>query len=368
MIQVTEKETDEKSEWDISKKLINWYLKNKRELPWRETRDPYVIWISEIILQQTRVAQGLDYFLRFIERFPNVHALAEAEEDEVLKYWQGLGYYSRARNLHAAAKMIETKFNGQFPSQYQDVLSLKGVGEYTAAAIVSSAWDQTYPVVDGNVFRVLARFFAWDIPIDTSKGKKEFTNLARELMDPSEARLHNQAIMEFGALYCVPQNPDCPRCIFADKCLSYATGKVQSYPVKSHKTKTRDRYFHYFHIIYNGYTWLHRREGKDIWTGLYEFPLIETDKPMDFVALQQTEAFRALLEGMENVAVQIDQPKEKHILSHQILYITFYRIVVNKRPDTLSGYLPVLVQDVDKYAVPRIIHIYLEKMQGKLEE
>lgn len=206
----------------------------------------------------------------------------------MLKYWQGLGYYSRARNLHAAAKDIMERFDGIFPGRYEDVISLKGIGEYTAAAIVSFVWNQPYPVVDGNVFRVLSRLFAVDTPIDTPRGKKAFTELAGLVMDPRYAGQHNQAIMELGALQCVPQNPDCEACPLKERCAAYGTGDVQTYPVKQKKTKTRDRYFHYLYIIYKGKTWLARRKGKDIWEGLYEFPLIETDKAMDFAELQTT--------------------------------------------------------------------------------
>ena len=234
---------------ETSRLLRGWYRIHKRELPWRESSDPYVIWISEIILQQTRVAQGMDYFLRFTGRFPDVASLASAEEDEVLKYWQGLGYYSRARNLHAAAKDIMERFGGVFPERYEDVISLKGVGEYTAAAIVSFVWGRPYPVVDGNVFRVLSRLFAVDIPIDTAKGKKAFAELAGLVMDPRHAGQHNQAMMELGALQCVPQNPDCEACPLKGRCAAYGAGEVQAYPVKRAKARTRDRYFHYLYII-----------------------------------------------------------------------------------------------------------------------
>ncbi|MDF9830171.1 A/G-specific adenine glycosylase [Parabacteroides sp. PF5-6] len=363
----SEEEIAAAGKW-MSRRLIDWYLEHKRDLPWRETRDPYIIWISEIILQQTRVAQGMDYFHRFIRRFPDVSSLAAAAEDEVLKYWQGLGYYSRARNLHAAARMIEEQHNGRFPESYPEVLALKGVGEYTAAAIVSAAWNAPYPVVDGNVFRVLSRLFALDTPIDSGKGKKAFTRLAGWLMDPAEARLYNQAMMEFGALQCTPKNPDCRQCVLADKCLAYASGEVQAYPVKQHKTKTRDRYFHYFHILSGNRTWLHRRTGKDIWAGLYEFPLIETEGPVDFAELQKTEAFQSLFGAAGHLRITVEQPKEKHILSHQVLYITFYRIEIEKVPESLQTYLPVAAETLEEYAVPRIIHIYLEKWLGKLEE
>ncbi|MDH6535563.1 A/G-specific adenine glycosylase [Parabacteroides sp. PM5-20] len=352
----------------ISRILVDWYHIHKRELPWRETEDPYIIWISEIILQQTRVTQGMDYFLRFVTRFPQVSDLAQASEDEVLKYWQGLGYYSRARNLHAAAKEIMNRFNGVFPCTYTDVLSLKGVGEYTVAAILSFAWNQPYPVVDGNVFRVLSRLFALDIPIDTTKGKKQFTHLAGLLMNPSEARSHNQAVMEFGALQCIPQNPDCSICPLMTQCMAFQNAEVQSYPVKQHKTKTRNRYFHYFHILYKDRTWLYRRKGKDIWTGLYEFPLIETAHRMDFSDLQQTEEFQKLFATAGRLVVSIERPKEKHVLSHQIIYAVFYRIEIEQMSEALQTYLEIPSEEIEKYAVPRLIHIYLEKSGINLAE
>lgn len=222
----------------FSRILLDWYAEHKRELPWRETKDPYRIWISEIILQQTRVAQGYEYFQRFVERFPDLVALAEADEDEVMKYWQGLGYYSRARNLHAAARSM----NGVFPRTYEDVRALKGVGDYTAAAICSIAYDMPYAVVDGNVYRVLSRYFGVETPIDSTQGKKLFASLAQEMLDEKHAALYNQAIMDFGAIQCTPQSPSCMFCPLADSCSALATGKVNLLPVKQHKTKTTDRY------------------------------------------------------------------------------------------------------------------------------
>jgi len=216
---------------ELADKLIGWYEENKRDLPWRDTKDPYRIWISEIILQQTRVAQGYDYFVRFMERFPDVIALADADEDEVMKYWQGLGYYSRARNLHSAARSIRDA--GGFPTTYQGVLALKGVGEYTAAAICSFAYDMPYAVVDGNVYRVLSRWLGIDIPIDSTEGKKLFARMAQELMDEHRPALYNQAIMDFGALQCMPASPDCLFCPLADSCLALAQGKVDVLPVSS---------------------------------------------------------------------------------------------------------------------------------------
>ncbi|WP_280748874.1 A/G-specific adenine glycosylase [Parabacteroides sp. PF5-9] len=352
----------------ISKMLIIWYDKHKRDLPWRKSTDPYIIWVSEIILQQTRVDQGKDYFERFTGRFPDISSLANASEDDVLKYWQGLGYYSRARNMHTAAKMIVEKYDGIFPADYKTILSLRGIGEYTAAAIASFVWNQPCPVVDGNVFRVLARLFAIDTPVDTTAGKKIFFDLAGSILDPQYAGVHNQAIMEFGALQCVPRNPECLICPLMNICIAYASGEVQNYPVKRHKTKTRNRYFHYFYIVYNGYTWLHRREGKDIWNGLYEFPLIETESPMDFSQLQQTAAFQELFRQAGRLTISTSNLPIKHVLSHQVLYARFYRVELNGQLDSLDNYLRVLQQDIDQYAIPRLIHIYLENLDRKLPD
>ena len=300
----------------------------------------------------------MDYFLRFTERFPDVASLASAEEDEVLKYWQGLGYYSRARNLHAAAKDIMERFDGIFPGRYEDVISLKGIGEYTAAAIVSFVWNQPYPVVDGNVFRVLSRLFAVDTPIDTPRGKKAFTELAGLVMDSRYAGQHNQAIMELGALQCVPQNPDCEACPLKERCAAYGTGDVQTYPVKQKKTKTRDRYFHYLYIIYKGKTWLARRKGKDIWEGLYEFPLIETDKAADFAELAATAAFRELLgNGRWHLRRSVTMPG--HQLSHQLLHAVFHRIEC----DAMPAFPSVETAALGGYALPRLIDRYLTKYQ-----
>ena len=352
---------DEKS-LEISNLLIKWYKKNKRNLPWRESSDPYVIWVSEIILQQTRVAQGLDYFLRFVNRFPDVLSLARADEDEVLKYWQGLGYYSRARNLHFAAKTICDLYGGVFPSSYHEVLSLKGVGEYTAAAIVSFAWNQPYSVVDGNVYRVLSRLYALETPIDTTQGKKQFAELAAMILDVQQPGLHNQAIMELGALQCIPQNPDCLQCPVAVKCMAFATNRVMSFPVKSKKTKTRNRYFHYFYIIYNGQTWLHRRSGKDIWEGLYEFPLIETESAMDFTDISETEEFKRLFSDVGHVQLSVGLANVKHVLSHQVLYATFYKVEIEQPGQALAEYIPVKLDALGDYAVPRLVHLFLERL------
>ncbi|GHU82835.1 A/G-specific adenine glycosylase [Bacteroidia bacterium] len=350
---------------NVSDILTTWYQDNKRDLPWRKVHDPYLIWISEIILQQTRIAQGMDYYLRFVERFPDIYSLAEAPEDEVLRYWQGLGYYSRARNLHEAARTLAKQFGGKFPTEYEAIRSLKGIGDYTAAAITSLAWDLPYPVVDGNVFRVLSRLFALDTPIDTGKGKKIYTELAASIMPKSDTGLHNQAIMEFGALQCVPQNPDCKHCPLQAQCLGYATGTPQAYPVKQNKTKTRNRYFHYLNIIYKSKTWLNRRSGKDIWKGLYEFPLIETVSPADFADLQQTEAFHHLLSDAGELQISLEISNLKHVLTHQTLYASFYKVEINEPIASLQQYIEVPIDSLDRYAVPRLIQLYLEKTGEK---
>jgi len=339
--------------------LIEWYSENKRALPWRDTKDPYYIWISEIILQQTRVAQGYDYYQRFIMRFPDIKSLADAEQTEVLKYWQGLGYYSRARNLHEAAKDIMTRFQGIFPSNYDDIISLKGIGEYTAAAIVSIVWNQPYPVLDGNVFRVLSRLFSIETPIDTGKGKKEFINWANLLISPEYAALHNQAIMEFGALQCTPQNPVCDKCPLINDCLGYISGKVRLLPIKQNKTKTRNRYLNYIHIVNKDWTYLQRRSNKDIWEGLFEFPLIETEQMLDFEDLQATEEFRTLFEETGTQILLKLKGDIKHVLSHQVLYVTFYKVEIQNENDFLRKYTKVAISTLDDYPVSRLISSYL---------
>src|ERR1043165_6651460 len=256
----------------FSGKIMTWYEQNKRDLPWRNTRDPYLIWLSEVILQQTRVDQGMAYYHKFAEAFPTVKDLAKADSDKVMKLWQGLGYYSRARNLHAAAKMVAGKYKGVFPASYEGIKELKGVGDYTAAAIASFAFKLPHAVVDGNVYRVLSRVFGIETPIDSTQGKKEFNKLANELLDISNPADHNQAVMEFGSQFCKPVNPDCKSCFFNTKCFAFKHSKVPELPVKSKKTKVRSRYLNYFIIVdKNGSIFVHKRQKKDIWEGLYEF-------------------------------------------------------------------------------------------------
>lgn len=349
---------------EIAKVLIDWYSENKRELPWRETRDPYRIWISEIILQQTRVVQGLEYYYRFMERFPDVNALAEAEADEVMKYWQGLGYYSRARNLHAAAKAVAEHFGGRFPNDYRAVRSLKGIGEYTAAAICSFAWRQPYAVVDGNVYRVLSRLFGIDMPIDSTEGKKYFAELAQELLSRERPDLYNQAIMDFGAVQCVPKSPDCLFCPLRESCVAYATGRIGTLPVKAGKTVVKPRYFNYLVIRCGGKTLLSLRQGKDIWQGLYEYPLVETEQAMDFAELQQTGAYRRLLQDAGEIRVEGMLEMPKHVLSHRVIYARFYELQVERFTEGMNAYLPVADEDEDRFAVSRLIGLYREKRRN----
>jgi len=268
---------------DFANSLTRWYLKNKRDLPWRNTQNPYFIWLSEIMLQQTRVAQGMPYFFAFTNAFPTVFDLANASEEQVLKLWQGLGYYSRARNLHKTAQFVATELDGKFPDTYKELIKLKGVGEYTAAAIASFSFDENVPVVDGNVFRVLSRYFDIETDILSSGAKKEFTALAYELMSKDNPALFNQAIMEFGALQCVPKNPNCEVCPLNNGCLALQKNKVDQLPVKSKKTKVKNRFFNYVVFLdENQNTIIQKRSDKGIWHNLYEFPLIETETEIDF--------------------------------------------------------------------------------------
>jgi A/G-specific adenine glycosylase len=341
--------------------VTKWYESNKRELPWRETTDPYKIWLSEIILQQTRVNQGLNYYLRFIERFPDVKALANADENEILKLWQGLGYYSRARNIHAAAKMIVEKHDGVFPTDHKDILALKGIGDYTAAAITSFAYNQPYAVVDGNVFRVLARVFGVDTPIDSVKGKKEFTRLASDLLDKKRPSLHNQAIMEFGALQCVPLSPACGQCVLNDFCVAYLTDSVINFPKKEQKLKQRERFFNYFFITEHNYTYLNKRTGKDVWHNLYEFPLIETDEAVGWEKLVLTEQFKALFASRQEVEITGNVYQVKHVLSHQIIHTSFYRISVGAASENLRRYKRIEIGELEDYPVSRLTELFLQK-------
>ncbi|MCD7971390.1 MAG: A/G-specific adenine glycosylase [Candidatus Azobacteroides sp.] len=354
------------SSYFISDVLVEWYEQNKRDLPWRRTTDPYIIWISEIILQQTRVNQGMDYFLNFIAHFPDVKTLAEAHEDEVMKSWQGLGYYSRARNLHQAAKDIVERYGGFFPSSYQEILSLKGIGEYTAAAIASFSFNLPHAVVDGNVFRVLSRLFAIEDMIDSSSGKKIFSGLAQELLRPENATQHNQAIMEFGALHCTPVAPNCRECPLQEKCQAYARKSVLNYPKKKPRKETRKRYFNYFHIEKDNCIFLRKRTGNDIWKNLYELPLIEAPVRLSLDEISSLPEFMEFFPQVDSTLFWQISYRDKHILSHQTLHTVFYK--VNDLPDMQyfeNNCIKVPFQELDKYAVSSLTDKYLEKIRKR---
>jgi A/G-specific adenine glycosylase len=342
---------------NFSNVLIKWYLQNKRDLPWRNTTNPYQIWLSEIMLQQTRVAQGMPYFLSFTTAFPTVFDLAAANEEEVLKLWQGLGYYSRARNLHKTAQYIASDLNGIFPGNYADLLKLKGVGEYTAAAIASFSYNEVVPVVDGNVFRVLSRYFDIETDIAQASAKKEFAALAFELIPKDNPATFNQAIMEFGALQCVPKSPNCGICVFNESCAALQKKKVDQLPVKSKKVKVRNRYFNYLVVAdENENTIIQKRTDKGIWHNLYEFPLIETDKEedFDFITEQiQSDYFQ------DNSIISILEDNDKsiiHKLSHQHLHIKFWKVNLNGSIE--NGINNTVLRT---FPFPIVIHNFIEK-------
>ncbi len=332
--------------------IEEWFAANGRSLPWRETEDPYCIWLSEVILQQTQVAQGMAYYKRFLERFPDVHSLASATEDEVMLLWQGLGYYSRARHLHAAARQIDAM--GVFPSDYKSIRRLPGVGDYTAAAIASIAFGQSYAVVDGNVYRVLARYFGLQTPIDSTEGRKEFRILADEMLDHARPGLYNQAIMDFGAVQCVPRNPSCSVCPLMDSCQAWADRQVELLPRKSRRQKITDRYFTYLYISSaDGKLLIRRRGAGDIWQGLYQLPLIETDSPL----------------GPEELSARLPECRLEllcngltHQLTHQLLHVQCYAVDSVPLDETLAEGLWVPLQNLQDYAMPQLLVRILQKI------
>ena len=341
---------------EIIIQLLAWYDANCRDLPWRSTRNPYYIWISEIILQQTRVAQGYDYFVRFVERFPTVEALAEAPEDEVMRMWQGLGYYSRARNLHAAARQVVAM--GGFPNDYESIRSLRGVGDYTAAAIASFAFDIPKAAVDGNVCRVWSRVFGIDEPIDSARGKQMITEAAQTLLPVNQAAKYNQAVMEFGALQCVPRNPDCANCPLADKCVALSEGRVGQLPVKSHKTKVAPRYLTYLYIHTNEGLLLHKRTAEDIWKNLYELPLIETAESSSVDDMLSSREFAFWHELIPSYIYKGSVEGVKHVLSHRILHVAFHELEVQGFMPCPEGFIFVPYGDLHRFALPRVIERY----------
>jgi len=343
----------------FSDKILHWYGENKRSLPWRETRDPYKIWLSEVILQQTRVAQGMPYYEKFAASFPKVHDLAGASEEQVLKLWQGLGYYSRARNMHAAAKTVVAELNGKFPNTYKGLLQLKGVGDYTASAIASFCFDELRPVVDGNVYRVLARYFGVDIPINSATGTKYFKSLATKVMSTTNIRDYNQGIMEFGAIQCAPKRPYCLHCPLNESCAALAGNRVHELPVKLNKTKVKVRHFNYL-VVFGPeqQTLIEQRRGKGIWQNLYQFPLLETEEEAKIIDEIEHNGLP------DDTDVEISLYNEKpivHKLSHQHLYTKFWLVKTNKPLadgvawDKITDFpVPVLIADfIESFSVKK---------------
>jgi A/G-specific adenine glycosylase len=340
--------------------LMQWYNQNRRDLPWRNTTDAYIIWLSEIILQQTRVDQGMPYFYRFVETYPTVTAFAAATEDEILKLWQGLGYYSRGRNMLKTAQLVQEKFNGKFPDQYDDLIALKGIGEYTAAAISSFAANQAKAVVDGNVSRVIARYLGITEAINSTKGKKLFQQLADELLNKETPGLHNQAMMEFGALQCKPKNPDCSVCPVQQGCYAFNNNMVGQLPAKLKTVKVKNRYFNYFLITYDDNVLLNKRGDNDIWANMYDLPLIETKE------LYTTEQLFSSPDIISTFSI-IPQiitiyPLQKHILTHQHIYARFYHIYLDPNEIKLEQTLFFTkVKNLNNLALPKIIFLFLTK-------
>jgi len=341
--------------------LLKWYKKNKRDLPWRRTNDPYRIWVSEIILQQTRIEQGWDYYLRFLQKFPDLHVLAEAKEEDVLKLWQGLGYYSRARNIHAAAREIMTFHRGIFPKTYDGIRKLKGIGDYTAAAISSIAFGIPSPVLDGNVLRFFSRFFGIGESVDTQKGKTVVLEKAKKLISHERPGDFNQAIMEFGALQC-KLTPDCKICPLKSGCVAFRGNRIAEYPVKSKKQGQRTRYFHYLFITTGKgkkrSVFLKKRTGNDIWKNLFDFPLIETEKAVSLKKLVQSKKWNDLF-SKRKVELLKESKAYRHILTHQVIVTKFYHLEIS--PHAKLPFLKVHITEVGKYPVSRLVEKYLLK-------
>lgn len=348
---------------NFTKNLLRWFETNHRPMPWKGEKNPYFVWLSEIILQQTRVEQGLPYFLTFKENFPTIKDLADASEDKVMLLWQGLGYYSRARNLHFTAKYIAYDLNGVFPNTYEEIIKLKGIGTYTAAAIAAFAYDLPYAVVDGNVYRVLSRYFGIETPIDSTEGQKEFAVLANDLMPKKRSADFNQAIMDFGATHCTPRNPNCSACLLRMDCVGFNTQKNDFLPIKSKKIKKTERFFNYLIINCDGFVYLRKRMEKDIWQNLYEFPMIETENLIDVLELQKLSFWRDLLEN-ETDKMPIISKNYKQILTHQKIWATFYELELNedlnKKMIETANLIRIKKTNLDKFAFPKIIDLFLK--------
>lgn len=347
--------------------LIDWYNKEKRDLPWRNTNNPYHIWLSEIILQQTRVDQGLPYYLKFVDKYPTIKELANAKDDDVMKLWQGLGYYNRAANMLKTARIIEQEFGGVFPSTYEGLIGLKGIGPYTAAAIASFAYNLPHAVVDGNVYRVLARIFGIAEPINSTTGKKMFAELAEELLPKKQVAVHNQAIMEFGAMVCKPKQPLCATCLFTEICHAYRNGAIDRLPVKEKKRQPVKRYFNYLIIVTpDNHTFIRQRNNEGIWNGLFEFPLVETKAIVDAQELTTQEEF----EPYQSIARQapILLSAVKHQLTHQTIQAGFWLLSAPQNRVNIGGdVVKVSLKNIHDFAVPSLLERFINTTLHQLE-
>ncbi|OYU96151.1 MAG: A/G-specific adenine glycosylase [Bacteroidetes bacterium B1(2017)] len=344
----------------LQQELLKWYGLNQRQLPWRNTTDPYVIWLSEVILQQTRVQQGLPYFLDFLQTYPQVKDMAQASEDEILKHWQGLGYYSRARNMHHTAKLVNEQFKGSFPKSYAELIKLKGIGPYTAAAIASFAYNEAVAVLDGNVFRVLSRLYGQAESINSTTGKKIFAELAQTFLNKKNPAMHNQAMMELGSLVCTPTKPNCPNCPLESKCLAHQLKQEDLFPVKNKKNPVRHRYFSYLHLQAGSKLAIIKRPAGDIWQNLVDLPLLESSNPL---SLQ--EFFVEMLElnwihAQQSLKLVYEK---KHILSHQHLHANFYFLEIPKPIPLGIGEIWVTKKELLTFGVPRLFQHYLESLE-----
>ncbi len=342
----------------IHLEIINWYHKHKRCLPWRNTKDPYFIWISEVMLQQTRVSTAILYFNRFVQRFPSLYHLAKADEREVLNLWQGLGYYSRARNLHQAAKTIANKHQGIFPNNYNDILQLKGVGTYTAAAIASFSYNLPYAVLDGNVFRVLSRLFGIETPIDSTKGKRLFSEIATETMGNASPEIYNQAIIEFGALQCTPKSPNCTECPLRETCYACRNHCVLEFPKKSKRIKPKNRYFYYLFLSYENKFAIEKREENDIWKNLYQYPLIETAQERSINQLLKTQNWENILSNTK-LSIQSVSHQIIHKLTHQNIKAKIIHLTLHEASKT-KAFIFVSKQEAEQYPFPKLIENHLK--------
>lgn len=341
---------------EISRTLKKWYSQNKRDLPWRENKNPYRIWVSEVILQQTRIDQGTDYYLRFIQKFPDIFSLATATIDEVLKYWQGLGYYSRARNLHIAANQLVDEHNGEFPSEYHQILKLKGIGKYTAGAIASIAFNLPFPAVDGNVRRIYTRLYGIEGNTNTYSELTTIEDLVLETIDKEHPGDFNQSLMDFGSLVCKPRNPQCHICPLSEKCSAYSQNRVSEFPAIYKKPKLRTRYFYYLVFTYNEKFFIEQRIEEDIWKLLYQFPLIEENKKLDMSQLI-TEIEKKFQKENTKFEIESVSNEMKHILSHQRIFARFIEIKISD-PGFLTaktGIKMIPYQEIINYAIPRLI-------------